>query len=377
MNQPGKFLMLYLKTGGGHLAPAKAIAGYLKNHHSDVAEPVLVDCFEEAPRWLKFIVEDGYRITQSKAKWLFEFLYAMNKLQLPAKITCFAIGLFIKPYLKKVIEKEKPVKIVCLHFFILQPLFSLIKNMNLNTPIITLVTDPFTAHTMWFLNKKQNFILFSKKLGEKIKSRLPDSSINIFPFTLDEKYSFMAGKDEIEKIKSGKGIDLNQKVILIVGGGDGIPHGKRILKGILSKKINSFVIIICGKNKELFDQANQLKKQYQSQNLLIFGYVDFVYELINASDLVITKCGASTIMEILLLKKVPVVNDYIWEQEQGNVDFLIESKLGIYEPKLNRLPGLISELIVNNEKLNLYKSNIENMDLKNGLKEVSEFLINC
>jgi len=44
---------------------------------------------------------------------------------------------------------------------------------------------------------------------------------------------------------------------------------------------------------------------------------DFIYELINISDVVLTKCGASTIMENINLKKVPVVNDYIWEQEQG------------------------------------------------------------
>ena len=160
-----------------------------------------------------------------------------------------------------------------------------------------------------------------------------------------------------------------------MGGGDGIPHGRRILEGILSNDINVSIIIVCGKNKELFNQATELKKQYNSENLLIFGYVDFVYDLINASDLVITKCGASTIMEILLLKKVPVVNDYIWEQEQGNVDFLIANNLGIYEPKLPKLPELINELITNNEKLNFYKSNIEKFGLQNGTGMVSEYLL--
>ena len=370
-----KFLMLYLKTGGGHLAPAKAIAGYMHNHYSDSSDPVLVDCLEETPGFVKYIIEDGYRITQSKAKWLFEFLYAVNKIQFVAKITCFAVGLFIKPHLKRIIAKEKPDKIICLHFFILQPLFSVIKNQKLNIPVITLVTDPFTPHTMWFLNKKQDFILFSEKLGEKIKLKLPGSSVKIFPFVLDEKFSTPVGETEIKKIKVKREIDQNKKVLLIVGGGDGIPHGRRILEGILSNDINVFIIIVCGKNKELFNQAMELKKQYNSENLLIFGYVDFVYDLINASDLVITKCGASTIMEILLLKKVPVVNDYIWEQEQGNVDFLIANNLGIYEPKLPKLPELINELITNNEKLNFYKSKIENFGLQNGTGMVSEYLL--
>ncbi len=375
MQSKKKFLMLYLKTGGGHLAPAKAISGYMQHHHSDSADPVLVDCLENTPAFVKFIIEDGYRITQSKAKWLFEILYAINKIQLVAMLTCFAVGLFIKPHLKKVIAKEKPDKIISLHFFILKPLFDVIKKTKLNIPVITLVTDPFTPHTMWFLNKKQHFILFSEKLAEKIKSKLPESTVNIFPFVLDEKFSSPVDEMKIKNIKAKREINQNKKVLLIVGGGDGIPHGRRILEGILSNNIEVFVVIVCGKNKELFNQATELKKQYNSENLLIFGYVDFVYDLINASDLVITKCGASTIMEILLLGKVPVVNDYIWEQEQGNVDFLIENDLGIYEPKLNKLPELINELITNNEKLTFYKSNIKNFGLQNGTGMVTEYLL--
>ena len=374
MQSKKKFLMLYLKTGGGHLAPAKAIAGYMQNHHSDSADPVLVDCLEKTPAFVKFIIEDGYRITQSKAKWLFELLYAINKIQIVAKLTCFAVGLFIKPHLKKAITKEKPDKIICLHFFILQPLFDVIKKQRLNVPVITLVTDPFTPHTMWFLNKKQHFILFSEKLAEKIKSKLPESTIDIFPFVLDEKFSSPVDEMKIKEIKIKRDINLHKKVLLIVGGGDGIPHGRRILEGILSNNINVFVVIVCGKNKELFNQAVELKTKYQSDNLIIHGYIDFVYELINASDLVITKCGASTIMEILLLKKVPVVNDYIWEQEKGNVDFLIENNLGIYEPKISKLSDLVNQLI-NTDELSSIKNRIEKMNLENGVRKVCDYLL--
>lgn len=370
-----KFLMLYLKTGGGHLAPAKAISNYMAKHFPEAAEPVLVDCFEETPRWVKFIIEDGYRITQSKAKWLFEFLYAINKFKIPAAITCFAVGLFIKPYLKKIIRKENPHKIVCLHFFILQPLFGILKKEKLSIPVKTLVTDPFTPHTMWFLNKKQDFILFSDQLGEKIKSKLPESKVDIFPFILDEKFSNPVPGREITGLRIQYGINPDKKVLLILGGGDGIPHGRRILESVLNAKMNISIIIVCGKNKELFRNAELMKEKYPEQKLIVYGYVDFVYDLVNASDIVITKCGASTIMEILLLKKVPVVNDYIWEQEKGNVDFLIEHKLGIYEPRLSKIPEVINELLMNEEKLNFYKSNINNYGLQNGTGLVSEYLL--
>jgi len=77
-----KYLFIYLKTGGGHLAPARAMFNYLNQHFSDKAEPQLIYGFEKTPRWVKFIIEDGYRILQYTGKWFFEFLYALNKFHL-------------------------------------------------------------------------------------------------------------------------------------------------------------------------------------------------------------------------------------------------------------------------------------------------------
>jgi processive 1,2-diacylglycerol beta-glucosyltransferase/1,2-diacylglycerol 3-beta-galactosyltransferase len=80
-------------------------------------------------------------------------------------------------------------------------------------------------------------------------------------------------------------------------------------------------------------------------------------------------------MEILNLKKVPVVNDYIWEQEQGNVDYLIEKKLGIFEPKIKKLPEVVKNLLEDEKRYFIYKENIIRESIRNGAKEVTEFIL--
>jgi len=90
---------------------------------------------------------------------------------------------------------------------------------------------------------------------------------------------------------------------------------------------------------------------------------------------VLTKCGASTIMEILNLKKVPVVKDYIWEQEQGNVDYLIEKKLGIYEPKIEKLPEAVKNLLEDEKLYSSHKENIIKEKIENGVSKVAEYII--
>jgi processive 1,2-diacylglycerol beta-glucosyltransferase/1,2-diacylglycerol 3-beta-galactosyltransferase len=110
--------------------------------------------------------------------------------------------------------------------------------------------------------------------------------------------------------------------------------------------------------------------------LKVFAFVDFVYELLNASDIVITKCGASTIMEILIMKKIPIINDYLWEQELGNMEFVRDNELGIFERNIAKLPSLIQELVSGEEKYQRYLKNIEKMNVRSGTEEVGEFLRN-
>jgi processive 1,2-diacylglycerol beta-glucosyltransferase/1,2-diacylglycerol 3-beta-galactosyltransferase len=164
-------------------------------------------------------------------------------------------------------------------------------------------------------------------------------------------------------------------MLLILGGGDGIPKGEKILEELLKSNIKSEIGIVCGKNEVLQKGAENLKQNYKAEHLTIYGYVDFIYELINISDVVLTKCGASTIMEILNLKKVPVVNDYIWEQEQGNVDYLIEKKLGIYEPKIKRLPETIKNLLADEKLYSSFKENIIGENIKNGVDKAANYII--
>ncbi len=369
-----KYLLFYLKTGGGHFAPASSLAGYLKQHHSGEVNPVLIDGFEKTNRIVKNLIEDGYRNLQSKAKWAYEALYAFNKIKLFARISCFIVSKSSVKFIKKRILEEKPEKIVVLHFFLIEPVYEAVKKLKLDIPVFTIVTDPFTAHPMWFLRKNQRFIVFSEKLKKSISPGISKERVYVFPFILEEKFSQPIPASAIPALKREMGFTTDKKIILILGGGDGIPHGRVILEKILSTGPDAEIAIVCGKNKTLYTAANRLKEKYSDLSIKVYEFVSFVYELLNISDVIITKCGASTIMEILILNKVPVVNDYIWEQEKGNIEFVENNRLGIYEKDVSKLPAEVKRLAEDDEYYKGFRKNIENLKMKNGVADVAEFL---
>ncbi len=376
-NKKQKYMFFYLKTGGGHLAPAKAVANYMEKYFGEDSTVVLVDGLKEAPEYSRFILEDGYRILQNNAKWSFEFLYAVNKLSVFAKYNSLLVSGRVIPYIKKQILSEMPDKIVIFHFFLIKPVYAILRKAKLNIPVLTVVTDPYSVHPVWFLNKKQRMVVFSEKVKEyAISQKIKPSNINVFHFLLDEKFSEQPDKGIIPKLKQKYYINPNKKTILIVGGGDGIPRGHIILKRLIEAELNANIIIVCGKNQKLYKFAEKLKLKEFANDLHVYGYVDFIYELLNISDIVISKCGASTFMEILLSKKIPIITDYIWEQEKGNVDYLVENEMGIFEKRLKKLPEIINRLIEDEEYYNSFINNITNAGIRNGLREFSEFLHN-
>jgi len=370
-----KILLLYLNTGGGHLAPAKAVANSLTKNFGNDIEPILINGFEKTASWVKLICEDGYRYAQNNAKWVYELIYGINKINLFAKTSLNIASRHSKKYLREVILKENPQKIIIFHFFLIQPVTEILKELKLTIPVLTMVTDPFSPSPVWFYNKQMQYIISNDEIFKNsLVKGIDASNFHYLPFPLNEKFSQELTLDEKKYLKQALGFDENKKLVLVIGGADGIAKGKKIVKHVIKQNPDANVAIVCGRNNKLFAKVMNYKIDHQLHNLTIFSYVSFVFELLNISDLVITKGGTSTIMEILASKNIPVISDYLWEQEKGNVDFVVNKNVGIYETKPKRIGKIVHNLLNNETSLKLIKESQTKINIENGSDKISKFV---
>ena len=142
-----KYLFLYLRTGGGHLAPAKAVAERIKTSHGSDVDITLADGLSQAAGFVRTVIEDGYKTSINGATWIYEFLYLIHKLRFISVLTSMVCSCFMKSSVEKYIREIRPDKIIVFHFFLIRPVNEVIKALGLKIPVITVVTDPFTAHT--------------------------------------------------------------------------------------------------------------------------------------------------------------------------------------------------------------------------------------
>ncbi len=376
MNNKEKILFFYMKTGGGHLAPARSIAAEIDSAYSDNYEPVLCDVLIGAPWIVKQILETGYRELQSRAVWYYEFLYLTNKFAPIALWNRWLATLSIKEHIKGLILKHNPKKIVCLHFFIYNAIYKAVEELSRDIKIYTIVTDPFTAHPLWFFKKDQNFIIFSDRLKQHaLRLEIGDIRLKVFPAIINSEFNRRLTPDEVNQAKKELDLDASKKTVLMLGGGDGVPGGARILKKLLDSQPDYQIIIVCGRNNALHNSVIRLKEKYGAENVKVFKFVDFVHKLISVSDVIITKCGASTIMEILLLGKVPIIIEYIWEQEKGNMEYVIKNGMGLYIRNHNTLRNQISRLLHDPAYYKEFSDNIVKADIKNGTEAITRYII--
>jgi len=374
-----KILFLYLRTGSGHLSCAKTLSGYISKKYGSKADCILVDVIKES-KFGQYVLEDGYRISQDGLRGIFDTAYALNLIKGVAKTTMKMFTALSKSYLKKIFLKEKPDKIVVLHALIIYPTEMALEELGIKIPVIVTVTDPYTVHPLWLTGKRAHYIVCSDVAkSTALKKGISRKSITKFPYFLNEKYSHKLSKNKIIDIKRNLGFSSHKKLILIIGGGDGMPKGnmlmKNLVKYIKKNALDVDVAIICGHNKRLKKYCITLaRKNSKIINMKVYGFIDFVYELINASDVVITKAGPATLMEILLLGKIPIINSYIWGQEKGNVAFVVKNKLGFYKPSVSEIPLLISDLMLKDKLRTRILTNIKDIKLKNGTRKTAEFI---
>lgn len=372
-----EILFFYLKTGGGHYAPVSAIAGDLSKSFPGRAVPILLDGMADAHGFPRFVIEDGYRITQARAKWIYETAYALTKIPPFALANSALVAGVLFSKIEQQILTRRAHAIVVSHFFLIAPVQDILRKHRMNTPVITLVTDPYTAHPLWFLRKNQTMVVFSERVkATAVRSGIPAERVHVFPFILNSTFSRENLTARAGRTRTALGFRADQKVILLLGGGDGMPRGFRITKELLRTLPGTGIILVCGRNKSLFRRARRLLEADRAEDLRVFAYVDNVPELIGASDAVLTKGGASTLMEILALGKTPVITTYIWEQEKGNVEFVVNGCRGVYETRIRRLPEILRGIFDDAPSFRLIRETNARTPILNGTRQVAEFILN-
>ena len=367
---------LYLKTGGGHISGANALIARLKETYPDNAEYIPQNGFNSSNIVSRVFFEKGYAATSNYFEPGYVAFYQLTKSR---KILTFCEWL-MRPFIVKNIaaflKTEKITKLVCLHEILIPLARIAIDRVQPDIPFISLVMDPFTAHPLWFYTKNTELIVFSHKLKKEAIERYGFESerVHQFPLMLSQRFNRRYTAEEKIAAKQRHGIPLNKKIVLMVGGGEGLKSTLALVNAFIFQRCPAHLVVICGKNKILKTQLELLLKTTQISNIQVFGFVSTMPDFINAADCVITKSGPATIMEILSAGKPLILASYVRGQELGNKLFVTNNQLGWYIPQPRKIIKKVKEILSDDSLFAATKQKIDALHIKNGLDDIAQFI---
>jgi processive 1,2-diacylglycerol beta-glucosyltransferase/1,2-diacylglycerol 3-beta-galactosyltransferase len=369
-----KIVLMYVKAGAGHISAARALSDELKALYNDV-EPILYDGLEGTPNFVRDVIEKGYSTASNFFPPIWDLIYLTSKLGVIRSLEVDIVSHYIKENLRNYILNEKPDKIVIDHFFLVKPVTEIVKEEKLRIPVLVIATDPFTCHPIWFTYKDMYLVVFSERMKRyAIKNGIKEDRITVLPIILNRKFNSKLSNNEILELKKKYGFSTDKHMVLIAGGGEGLPRGDEFLGALAKSDMDIELSIVCGRNEILKAKSESIRDRYKDKKIVVYGFVDFMYELMNMSSVVITKGGPATVMEALILEKPLIITSYIWEQEKGNVEFVEENRLGFYETSPKKAVNKVKTLLFDENQVKAFRENIAKANIRNGTTDIAKFI---
>ncbi len=370
-------LCLYLNTGGGHKAPATVFKHIMSNTYPD-DNVILSDGFSSKNRIEKFLVEKLYQVSCNFVSGSWTLFYEITNLRIVQQFLNTIFRPHTAWYMRRLIRRHKVTDIVSFHFMLTPSIVSAVRQVNVNIPVTVVVTDPFSCSTAWFYEKNVSFIVASDAIKQVAinKAGIDSSKIHIFPFLIESSFYTIPTKKSIIELKENLQIPLDKKVLLVTGGGGGLPNVVLIVRQLMKLKPDFTILVVCGRDKpskKLLDVVAQL---HPNIDLRIMGFVTNMIDLIRVCDLSIIKPGASTIFEILGSQKPVIISTYLHGQELGNVQFAVHNKVGWFIRKPKDIAHKANEILHDDNKRLTIQGKLKALPIEKDTIKVATYIHN-
>lgn len=361
--------------GAAHKQSAVSISNALREKHGDKYDIKIIDVFSEGKTIIDPIFKKGYRYFSNHFTFIYALFFHITNIPFVTRFLQSVFGGHIIRQISKLLEKIKPDIIITTY-----PVFPVIfyeacKLIGINPKILALILDYETGHNSWLLFRKiDSFLVSSEECFRKALSmNIPENQLIRTGVPLSLKFSRKMAPEAIEKLRNELGCKKDDILALIAGGGEGLENAYSILKHILNSKTGIHPVVVCGRNKALKKRLKKLVSGYTT-NTRIFGFVNNMYELMNAADIIVSKGGFLTLNEALFLGKPLIIASCVPGQEKGNVKFVRKNNAGYYIPGSAKLVEKIRYLSNHKETLHRLKENIKKMKLKHGTREIADII---
>lgn len=321
MNKQKTILILYTSIGLGHKYIALNIGFHLEQAGFNVKYHDILKVqdgpFVKLGEWL-------HRLINVRFPFIWKWLYLSSVF---AKLTMWMrvpVAGFNKDQLQNIIEELKPDMVISTQTSASAPM-AYLKKHNLYTGLFVIAFSDYHFHPYWYYAEADFYLANIKEQAIALENLgVPQDKILVCGITLQPQESFNS-----EQIKNELKVSQYKNIILMSSGSLGIGFSKKLLLEYaqkLSEVPETFLIVSCGKNKQL---KLELEEDLKAKNLpvLVLGFFEPFGKLYAITDVMLTKPGGLTVAEALRDRVKMLATHVLPGQEELNYNFLTHHNL--------------------------------------------------
>jgi len=270
----------------------------------------------------------------------------------------------------KLIRQFRPDAIGCTQAFPCGIIANYKRIHQVDIPLVGVLTD-YAPHAYWIYKEVDAYIVPSDEIRSVfIKRGIPAKKIKVFGTPVDPLFETSLNKNEIYKK-----IGLSQDpIILVMGGTHGIGPDERLIRVLDCSKKDFQIIVVTGINKKLFKKIKNIER-FLKKKIITMEFVHNIHELMEISNLIITKPGGLTVAEALAKSLPMIILNPLPGQEDLNTKILTAKGVAIKAQNEYDAVSIAEELLDNPDEIKKIQEVIRASAKPHSASDVAEFLL--
>lgn len=369
-----RILVLYASLGSGHISAAKALCKAFSRFPS--VEVECIDALAYATPIYRNAVIQAYKESSEKFPLLYKAIYEGSDVDdleksLDSNLAWARLELPFFRRLGKLLKETQPDAIVCVQQIPARLLQLLEPEDKTSNPQYVVVTD-LVAHSTWLNYGVDGYFLPSELSASILKNRGIDPNIlhvTGIPISLE----VMEHKSKPD-MRLRHNLPTDTPIVTIFGGGLNSRRIYSIVSSLLESNTPLNVVVVSGRNEELLEVLTDLKDSEQVK-LYKLGTIDYVDDLIVASDLIITKAGGLITSEILARGTPMIIVQPIPGQEEQNADAIAAAGAGVQLRLLEMVTPAVQYLFKHPERLEHMRQSALELGKPSAALDIAEYIL--
>ena len=341
-----KALIVSLRAGAGHLMAAAALeAAFLGSKPTPAVRNI--DLLDYSTDLIKFLYGKMYLDVVKLLPELYAYSYKHYEPSKKFIKPRFLIDRFSFSAFFDLMEDFDPDLLVCTHFIPTALVENFRRKKGKSFPIAVTLTD-YEFHPLWIAPNIDLYFTATQEVKSSLiyygvaPEKIVVSGIPVHP-------KFSAPKDRASLLRK-HGLTEGSPILLISAGSFGITPLEEVIDELGGIKEEFQLMVVCGRNADL--EKKLLENQKTQRRLRkVFGFVDFMHELMAISDLLITKPGGITVSESLAVGLPMILIEPIPGQEEANADYVVEQGAALKARSVSSLIYKLQSLLSTSQKL--------------------------